>query len=283
MSAPRKPLAVDRRDIAIIREADHFTAALFLGVGKYARDEAKTLPEIKAAAAQLEASHPGRRAMIYAINKAGRSALVTSDLESIMEDVIGKSYTSKFAAKRAYDRAGLMPDEALIEKEGSGFIIRAVGKQAPSAPKPPADERVAHLASRSKEAGKILGAVMALKSPPPAPAKAAPKARAQAKANAATPTQKAAADGYTDWRTDPRFAADWKKAQAGKLVAAPDFSKPTHAGYRGKLAQLEAMAKAGDLKGLRDFPIEPVSTTRRALERYRQCAVEALRAKAKSA
>lgn len=50
--------------------------------------------------------------------------------------------------------------------------------------------------------------------------------------------------------------ADRKAAEAGRLPGEPDdFSAPTHAGYRNKLATLTALARAGDLAALREMTI----------------------------
>ena len=70
-----------------------------------------------------------------------------------------------------------------------------------------------------------------------------------------------------------------EQAQAGALPAAPDFSKPTHARFRAKLAKLVALAEAGDVEGLKAIVINPVSTSPKALARYRALAVLALEAR----
>jgi hypothetical protein len=69
-----------------------------------------------------------------------------------------------------------------------------------------------------------------------------------------------------------------ERAQAGALPAAPDFSKPTHARFRAKLAKLVAFAEAGDVEGLKAIEINPVSTSPKAMARYRDLVVMALEA-----
>jgi len=69
-----------------------------------------------------------------------------------------------------------------------------------------------------------------------------------------------------------------EQARAGALPAAPDFSKPTHARFRAKLAKLVALAEAGDIDGLKAIEINPVSTSPKAMARYRDLAVMALEA-----
>jgi hypothetical protein len=66
-------------------------------------------------------------------------------------------------------------------------------------------------------------------------------------------------------------------AQSGTLPPAPDFSKPTHARFRAKLAQIVALAEAGDIAGLRAFEINPVSSSPKAMARYRDLCLIAIR------
>ncbi|MGY9048267.1 hypothetical protein P775_07955 [Puniceibacterium antarcticum] len=70
-----------------------------------------------------------------------------------------------------------------------------------------------------------------------------------------------------------------EQAQSGVLPQAPDFSKPTHARFRAKLAQIVALAEAGDIAALRAFEINPVSSSPKALARYRDNAVLAIGAR----
>jgi hypothetical protein len=70
-----------------------------------------------------------------------------------------------------------------------------------------------------------------------------------------------------------------EQAQAGSLPAAPDFSKPTHARFRSKLAKLVAFAEAGDVEGLKAIEINPVSTSPKAMARYRDLAIIAIEAR----
>ena len=70
------------------------------------------------------------------------------------------------------------------------------------------------------------------------------------------------------------------QAQNGALPPAPDFSKPTHARFRAKLAQIVALAEAGDVAGLQAFEINPVSSSPKAMARYRELCVIAITARA---
>lgn len=69
-------------------------------------------------------------------------------------------------------------------------------------------------------------------------------------------------------------------AQSGALPTAPDFSKPTHARFRAKLAQIVALAEAGDIAALQAFEINPVSSSPKAMVRYRDLCVIAITARA---
>ena len=85
------------------------------------------------------------------------------------------------------------------------------------------------------------------------------------------------------WPSGPKNGkrkAILEQAQAGALPAAPDFSKPTHARFRAKLAKLVALAEAGDVEGLKAIEINPVSTSPKAMARYRDLAVIAIEAPA---
>ena len=69
------------------------------------------------------------------------------------------------------------------------------------------------------------------------------------------------------------------QAQTGALPQAPDFSKPTHARFRAKLAQILALADAGDIAGLQAVEINPVSSSPKAMARYRDLCVIAITAR----
>lgn len=66
----------------------------------------------------------------------------------------------------------------------------------------------------------------------------------------------------------------------GELPSPPDFTADTHKRFRPKLDEVKALVEAGDIAGLRAYPINPTSTSPKALDRYRNLAVIALEAKA---
>ena len=70
------------------------------------------------------------------------------------------------------------------------------------------------------------------------------------------------------------------QAQTGALPQSPDFSKPTHARFRAKLAQIVALVQADDVAGLQAFEINPVSSSPKAMARYRDLCVITITARA---
>ena len=113
---------------------------------------------------------------------------------------------------------------------------------------------------------------------PDAPAEPAPpSATAEPIAEPApiAETEPAAAPSAPRRRRDADIEA---KARQGELPPPPDFSAPTHARFRAKLAALVELAGKADATGLRAVPINPVSSSPKALARYRDLAVLAFEA-----
>jgi hypothetical protein len=69
------------------------------------------------------------------------------------------------------------------------------------------------------------------------------------------------------------------RARQGELPPPPDFSEATHARFRAKLEGLVAPAKKGDVEGLRAVVINPVSSSPKAMARYRDLALIAVEAR----
>jgi hypothetical protein len=99
---------------------------------------------------------------------------------------------------------------------------------------------------------------------------------------AATATPKAAKKPATDKASTPhgQRAAITAAAEAGKLPEPPDFSAETHKRFRPKLEELKKLVAAKDIKGLKAFAINPVSSSPKALDKFRNLAVTALEAQA---
>ena len=89
-----------------------------------------------------------------------------------------------------------------------------------------------------------------------------------------------------DFTTSKNDVGDWiwraveamPVATNPNLPTPPDFSAKPHTRYRPRLAQVVAMAESGDIKGLREFHMNPTSTSPKAIMRYRDAALAALTA-----
>ncbi len=68
------------------------------------------------------------------------------------------------------------------------------------------------------------------------------------------------------------------RSRQGELPPPPDFSAATHARFRAKLEGLVVLAEKGDIDGLRAVIINPVSSSPKAMARYRDLAVMAIEA-----
>ena len=65
-------------------------------------------------------------------------------------------------------------------------------------------------------------------------------------------------------------------AEAGIVPPPPDFAAPTHARFRAALAEVVALAEAGDAASLRAVEISAASSSPRAILRYRDAVLIAL-------
>jgi hypothetical protein len=104
-----------------------------------------------------------------------------------------------------------------------------------------------------------------------------PTAKRASKPASTKKTPKAAAKQEPAHPLGKRAAIE-AAARDGKLPEPPDFSAETHKRFRNKLATVVELAKAGDLKGLRAFEINSVSSSPKAIARYRDLCVVALEA-----
>jgi hypothetical protein len=247
---PGKLHPADAAAAWIIGRASRFEIALFRGQGRYAKADAATLIEARKAAARLEAEAAnGRTAMIYAITTEGRSALVTpSTLQALETNPMQQTYSTKFNARRAAENAGTPGDRIEVIKTPEGYSWRETpGTSAAAEATAAAEPSPAKVAKAKRDRAP---------SAPVAPA-VAPKPRQRA-----------------------NFEALEAGARAGNLPQPPDFGAATHARFRGKLARLADLAAAGDVEALRAFEINPVSSSPKAMARYRDLCVIALEARA---
>lgn len=153
------------------------------------------------------------------------------------------------------------------------------------------DEIVAEVTTTGRK-GKVTPLIYAIQkagSQSPVPADMIEAARAeiamQAEAEAKTQPKKRKAVAVAEpvTKTAGKRAQAEADAAAGIIPAAPDFSAETHKPYRAKLAQLVELVEAGDIAKLKAFPINPYSSSPKALDRYRNLAVIALKAQKKAA
>jgi hypothetical protein len=222
---PKQPHPADVRNGEIVARAVRYDLALFLGRGAYAKASVSALDEVPAVAARLVLEHRnGRRPLIYAIDAAGRSALIDYRLPEATKEPMKKTYAKRFNAQRAARAAGYDLADIEIVKTAGGFSWR-------------------------------------------------PKAAKAATAKAASK------QGERPRMTRGRFAEIEAAAREGVLPDPPDFSAATHARFRNKLAVVVALAEAGDLDGLRTFEINPVSSSPKAIKRYRDLCIIALEAR----
>lgn len=262
-----------------IAEAIEFTAYMRRGPFEKFVERADSLADAVILANGLEDQNPGRKALVYAVMPNGDSIPVPADmreaaLKSTTEDeamntkplstieiakltaiITGggfKRANSRDAAAKRFAKvaaeAGVKAPEAFLDMpfDKASEDLRAELEILKGGSKPKASKRKAAITVATE---------------------AAPKAEKPAKAEkSAKPLGKR--------------AAILEAAQRGELPPIPDFSAPTHARFRKKLDEVVAMAKAGDIKGLKAFHINPVSSSPKAIDRYRNLAVIALEARA---
>lgn len=223
-----------------IARAVGFTTSRFQGRGVYDTRRFGDLAQALADAAG------DRRAIVYAITPEGFTIHIANG------DLIAKDsdMTTITETARAIEAKATTPPQEVPAK---GKAAKKAAKAAPAPKAPAAKTKIATAAPNPTRQGELDRA------------KAAKAAKAAAKEAKPAVGKRAAAQ---------------EAAGRGVLPDAPDFSAATHARFRGKLEQLQAMVKAGDIGGLKGFAINPVSSSPKALDRYRNLAVIALAAKA---
>ena len=185
-----------------------------------------------------------------------------------------KTYDTKFNAQRGAQRTGLKPGEFEAFKTPDGRfgwrrLVAEANQALPPVEAAPTDDAYEPPAFLRRSEN-----VEAAVDPEPAPSIAVTERAAD--------SQTIAAANTASWQAGPKtgkLKAIIEQAQAGALPVAPDFSKPTHARFRAKLAKLVALAEAGDVGGLKAIEIHPVSTSPKAMVRYRDLAIIAIEAR----
>lgn len=285
---PKKPHPADVRDAEIVANAVKFEVSVFLGTGKFDVVSAKTLDEAKAKAAALEAHHKGRKAMIYGVDAQDRRAMYV--------DAAGKNGIPDFLDRKingitpaqgpAKKPATIIKESTTMKTENTeSTTLKAAGKKiakeaaALKAAKPAKAEAAKLKALNQPEMAREIEKAAAKSIAKTAKAKATRAAKpAKAKSTKPAVNGKELLMGSKSLGKRAQVIAD---AQAGKLPSPPDFSADTHTRFRPKLAEVVEMVKARDLKALKAWKFEGfMSTSPKAIQRYRDLAIVALQAKA---
>ncbi len=292
-------------DTAMIERAVRFEATIFLGTGRFHSASFDLLADARDAARQFgEVAKNGRKGLVYAVTAEGRSTLVPDSYQpaTLIE---GKPQMTSIDTKFS----GIEVSKLTAVITGGGFkranskdaaIARYLKVAAEAGVRTPekyigADydyETAEHVLFELKKGGfKGNGAHASIPevqaaSPKAEDAEAAMQAEAEAttkprqrKASkpAAAPAPKAepAKPAKAPAGQRAKIAAD---AANGIVPAAPDFSAETHKRFRPKLAQVVALVAAKDIAGLEAFEINPVSSSPKAIAKFRDLAVIALKA-----
>lgn len=106
----------------------------------------------------------------------------------------------------------------------------------------------------------------------------ASKSRKPAKAAKAPKAPKVAKPASTGERARYPWGEAEETAKAGRVPAVPDFSAPTHARFLPILKEVTDAAKAKDVAALRKIKIATISSSPKAIDRYRKLCITALTA-----
>lgn len=256
----KPPHPTDIRDFALIDQAAYFVASIFLGTGKFDKSEQPTLTEARDVVSRMSHYYHkrsgGRQGMVYAILADGRQVFVPDAYQPKQKESTVKTYSKKSNAQRAARKAGIDLNSIVEASPGQwGWQVKDNGMPAFLKAETIAKLPLARIEGASK--------------------KRAPAVKVGKKVKAAKPAKP---NGSVRPATGKR-AAILADAQAGNLPTPPDFTAETHKRYRDKLGELVVLVKAGDVKGLKTFAINPVSSSPKAMNRYRNLAVVALEAK----
>jgi len=185
-----------------------------------------------------------------------------------------KTYDTKFNAQRGAQRTGLKPGAFEVFKTPDERFGWRRLEAEPAQALAPAEAAPTDDAYEPPAFLQRVETVEAAVDPEPAPSIPMTELTAD--------SHPIAAANAAPWPTGPKTGkrkAIVEQAQAWALPAVPDFSKPTHARFRVKLARLVALAEAGEVGGLKAIEIHPVSTSPKAMARYRDLAIVAIEAR----
>lgn len=285
-------------ETAIIEKANRFDATIFLGRGQYHTATFDNLADARSAASQFGGVvKNGRKGMVYAIAE-GRSIFVPDDYQPTKGLI---DMTTEISSTEISRLTAILLGEAGYKRANSkaAAIKRFITVATEKGVKNPAEiakgpfDMAEHVCRETLKGGHmtIAEVVAARDGAEPAkatdyPLPAAKPARRKAlaaiadasrpakpvKAPNAAKAAKAAPEGG-------KRAAILAAAERGELPAAPDFSAETHKRFRNKLADVVALVEAGEIKKLEAFAINPISSSPKAIDKYRNLAVIALKAR----
>ncbi|SOC47718.1 hypothetical protein SAMN05892877_13243 [Rhizobium subbaraonis] len=260
----------DRQKIAT---ATHFNVHLRRGPTEKINEEAPTLAEAVKIADRISAESGSKPPMIYAITPDKMTVFVPKDLvDAARGDEAMKAPLSnnQIAQLTAILTGGGFKRANSKEAAQVRFVTVAIEKGIS------ADKAADLLAGPFNFAEHILREHVAGK---PMTIEQVEAGRQSIEPDAGAAAAGTSAEEAKPPRAGGKRAAILEAARAGTLPEAPDFSAATHARFRDKLAKLVAMAKIGDLDGLRSVAINPVSSSPKAMLRYRDLCVLALEAR----
>ncbi len=280
----------DRKKIAT---ATHFNVHLRRNPGDVTNTEAPNLIEAVKIADGMETLPSGKRPMIYAVTPDRQSIFVPAEMiEEARKDIeqIAAGLSSIEIAKLTAIITGGGYKRSNCKAAAEARFIKVASEagisNAADIVRGPFD--MAEHVIREKIAGKALtiAEVKSISINDPALADQ-PEAKVNEASWDAIPAVRAASKrAAREERVDAdkpvsgKRAAILEAAQRGELPAAPDFTAPTHSRFRKKLAEIVAMVEAGDIEGLKAIVINPVSSSPKAMDKYRNLAVIALEAQA---
>lgn len=274
---------VEAFERSIIENADHFTAFLQVRPGERINHQHPTRAQAETNA-QVLADEFGKSALVYAVNREGRSAFVGSfpprkKDSPQMQTQSPKTRSVPVSEVRAKDSL-LARDhiEAETTYSAKSAAVRAARKELGAEAMPGADFILFDRDGRwgwklpAAEPRSFKASAPATDTPVrerPQPAPGGGDGRPPRKPPVTTPDQP---------RMRKSTAEAFEAAKKGILPTPPDFSADTHKRFRPKLAELVALVERKDIAGLKAFAINPISTSPKAMDRFRNLAVTALEA-----
>ena len=290
----------DAADRAKIANATHFNVHLRKGPAEKINQEAPTLAEAVKIADALKTENR-KPAMIYAIMPEGNSVFVPQDMADAARQCAAPAEpeaelsNKQIAMLTAIITGGGFKRANSKETAIARFTTVAVGAgisamRAADLVKGPYD--FAEHIIREHLAGKPMSIdeVKSMRTAPDVDANADESAAVETDHMSETDFQAFAAKREVAQKRKERAAKEPGKraeaieaAQRGELPAAPDFSAATHKPHRKKLEAVIALVKVGDIKTLKAIEIKPISSSPKAIAKYRDLAVIALEARLQTA